>query len=127
MIGAVVFAEIAQELENAGKSGDEAFIDEHHAAFVKAYRSFKDLLAGMFADKASEEDRPLADDSMMEGVMDDIRSSAESMDCNALEDIFREMDNYRIPEGLADVYAKIKAAAAIYDYDAILELLKENS
>ncbi len=127
LIGAGVLGEIAQALENAGKSGDEAFIDEHNAVFLMAYRNFKNLLSGMFANEASDEDKPLADDAMMEGVMDDICSSAECMDCDALEEIFREMENYRIPDGMKDAFAKIKAAAKIYDYDAILELIKENT
>ncbi|MBR5733084.1 MAG: Hpt domain-containing protein, partial [Lachnospiraceae bacterium] len=125
LIGASLLAEIAQALENAGKNGDEAFIDEHTEPFMKSYRHFKELLKCMFTASADDSDKPEADAEMMEGVYDEIRSSADCMDCDALEVIFSEMDNYRIPEADRDLFAKIKAAAGIYDYDAILKLIKE--
>ncbi|MBR5967709.1 MAG: Hpt domain-containing protein, partial [Lachnospiraceae bacterium] len=125
LIGATAFAETAQALETAGKDGDEAFIDEHTEQFMKSYRNFKELLKCMFTASADDADKPEADADMMEGVFDEIRSSAECMDCDALEVIFEEMDNYRIPEADRDLFAKLKAAAGIYDYDAIVKLIKE--
>ena len=79
----------------------------------------------MFTASADDADKPEADAEMMEGVYDEIRSSADCMDCDALEVIFSEMENYRIPDADRDLFAKLKAAAGIYDYDAILKLIKE--
>ncbi len=125
LIGATLFAEIAQALETAGKDGNEAFIDEHTEPFMKSYRNFKELLKCMFTADADDADKPEADAEMMEGVYDEIRSSAECMDCDALEVIFGEMENYRIPDADRDLFAKMKAAARIFDYDAILKLIEE--
>ena len=125
LIGATTLAAEAQELENAGKAEDRAYIDEHHVPFMESYRSFRQLLKCMFVASADDADKPEADADMMFGVFDEIGSAAESMDCDTLEAIFKEMENYRIPEADADLFIKLKAAAGIYDYDAIVELIKE--
>ncbi len=127
LIGATALAAEAQEIENAGKAGDRAYIDEHHGPFMESYRAFGQILKCMFASDADGADKPEADADMMIGVYDEIGSAAEAMDCDTLEAIFKEMENYRIPATDEDMFIKLKAAAGIYDYDAIVELIKEKT
>ena len=74
----------------------------------------------------TDEDKPEAGAELMEGVMEEIRSAAEDMDCDRLEDIFGEMDAYRIPEAQSELYGKLKEAAAMFDYEGILALLPKS-
>ncbi len=121
LIGAAAFGEEAQLLENAGEAEDIDYIRAHHADFMTKCRSFKAPLAEVFAEK--EEEKPEADAELMEGVLEEIRSAAEDMDCDRLEGIFGEMDAYRIPEAQSELYEKLKEASAKFDYEAIVKLL----
>ena len=121
IIGAVEFGEDAQLLENAGKSGDIDYVHEHHAEFMQKLRSFKEPLAQFF--EADESDKPEADAGLMEEVLEEIKSAADDMDCDRLQEIIAEMSEYRIPSDLAELWASIKAATDKYDYEAILNLL----
>ena len=121
IIGAVAFGEEAQLLENAGKSGDVAYIHEHHAAFMRTLRSFAEPLAAVFA--VDESDKPEADAGLMAEVMAEVKSAADDMDCDRLQDIFAEMGDYKIPQAVAELWASLKDATAKYDYERILNLL----
>ncbi len=124
IIGASAFGEEAQLLENAGKSGDLAYIRRHHADFLARCRSFKAPLAEVFAaDIEGQAEGPEADAALLDSVYEEMRAAAEEMDCDALETIMEEMAEYRIPEQESERWEKLKAAAAQFDYDAIVKLL----
>lgn len=125
IIGAKDFGEEAQMLENAGKDGNMDYIRAHHEGFMETYQGFKAQLAEVFAGEAptEAEERPEADRELMEGVYEELRAAAEEMDCDRLEDIFAEMEEYRIPEQDDELYRALKLAAEHFDYETILSLL----
>ena len=87
------------------------------------YRSFKDTLSLMFPDIDSGADKPKADQELMQDVFSSIRSAAEDMDCDRLNDIFAEMEAYSIPEKDAPLWSELKIASDNYDYNKVLKLL----
>jgi HPt (histidine-containing phosphotransfer) domain-containing protein len=127
IIGAVSFGEEAQLLENAGKSGDLAYIHEHHTGFMEKCRSFKAPLAEVFAAAQEEdkqvEDKPEADADLLAAVYEEIRTAAEDMDCDRLEDIFTEMEEYSMPAQEKEKWKQLKSAAGQFAYDTIIQLL----
>ena len=124
IIGAKDFGEEAQLLENAGKAGNMDYIRAHHEAFIETYRGFKVQLAQVFAElNVVEAEKPEADSELMAGVYEELRTAAEEMDCDRLDDIFAEMDAYRIPAQEAELYKKLRQAAEHFDYEGILSLL----
>ena len=128
LIGAAAFGEEAQQLENAGKSGDMEYIHAHHEAFLAKYRSFKESLAEVFAEKAANKKtdaKPEASAELMKGVYGKIRMAAEDMDCDQLEGIFAEMEEYSIPESEKTLYEGLRAATSRFDYEEVLKLLAE--
>ncbi len=122
LIGALEFAEEAQKLENAGKGEDVEYINEHHQSFMVQYKSFKEPLAEIFKQQEGKE-KPEADRELLEGVFAEIRSAAEEMDGDRLEDIFSEMQEYRIPQDQEELYTKLKEATSQLDYGEILTIL----
>ncbi|MBO7336932.1 MAG: response regulator [Lachnospiraceae bacterium] len=124
LIGALELGDEAQRLENAGKSEDLAYIGEHQAPFIEAYRKYKDILSVVF-DKEEEDEsgKPEADASIMAEVFEEIGAAAEDLDCERLENVFEEMKNYRIPDEHKELFGKLKKAAAEFDYDAVSEIL----
>ena len=124
IIGAMAFGEEAQQLENAGKSGDTAYIVQHHAAFMTKYRSFREPLAAVFAMEQAA-DKPLVDSDLLAGAYAEIKVAAEEMDCSRLEEIFVELDEYGFPDSEAAKWESLKAAAEQFDYDKIIAILAE--
>lgn len=125
IIGAVEFGEDAQLLENAGKKGDLDYIHNHHEQLILTLLSFKESLAQIFA--VDESDKPEADESLMADVLEEIKAAAEDMDCDRLQDILAEMNDYKIPDNSAQLWATLAEATAKYDYETILNLLAGES
>ena len=134
IIGATSLGEEAQELENAGKREDLAYISEHHEAFIEKYLSFKEPLLtvlGRNDDNATEtnEDKALivADKTVMDAAYEEMEMAAQDMDSGRLDDVFDEMKGYSIPEEEKELFGKLEKAAYALDYDMVLELLKERN
>ena len=124
IIGAEGLGEEAQALENAGKSGDTAYIKAHHDDFLTACESLKEPIEKLFEnDSASVDEKPVADASILDAMYDEIRAAAEALSCDRLDEIFDEMSDYRIPEEHAALFEKLKDAAGNFQYKEILELL----
>ena len=130
IIGAEDIAERAQLLENAGKEKDSEYIKDKHEGFMNDYLKYKDILRKVF-DKTPDSDipdegkngKPEADHSLMQGVYEGLREAAEAMDCDTIEDIFKELEAYSIPESDREKYSLIVEKAGNFDYDGILEVL----
>ena len=130
-IGAAAFGEEAQKLENAGKSGDTAYINENHELFIKEYRHFEGDLAPLFESKESiaDSNKPLIGKTMIRKVYEDIRHAAEEMDCDAFDAVFDRIKGYRIPDEETEVFTKVRSAAEVFDYETVTALIdsRENA
>ncbi len=122
IIGAAEFGEKAQKLEDAGKSGDIAYIRENNAAFLEELQSFAEPLSLLF-EKEENSDKPIADPELMEAVFEELRLAADDMDCDRLEGILQEMEEYSIPDKYVDLWKRIKEATESYDYNGVLTLI----
>ena len=78
-------------------------------------------------DAATEEQadasKPEADADLMQSFFEKLRSAADEMDGDLLDEIFGEIDAYRLAKEDADCVGKIRSAAAQFDFDRILEEL----
>jgi len=126
LIGALELGEEAQQLENAGKSGDTEYIRRNHAAFMEHYKAFGPVLAELFAEEAEDESLPEADEDTMREVLAELRAAAECMDTDRLEAMFEDMKAFRIPQDYREKYEKIKKLAADLEYEEIVGLLDES-
>ena len=128
LIGAAKLAEEAQLLENAGKESDTAYINKHHAPFMQEYVAFGDKLADIFGgkknDAAGDADKPPADEYLLESMYEGLRDAAENMDYDTIEEIFKELDEYSLPESDEKKLKAIRDKAESFDYDSILEIIK---
>ncbi len=133
LIGAEVIAEEAQLLETAGKEGNTAYILQKHPDFIKAYEQLGESLKEALGSSSEEEDKteeqsdkPVADDNLMRSVYEDLRGAAESMDCDTIGVILKEMSDYSIPEAERERFEAIRDRADKFDYDGILAVLENN-
>lgn len=126
IIGADELGEKAQKLEDAGKREDITYIRENHEAFLKEYLDFREPLSAVFDSETEDPDKPEADPELIESAYEEIRAAAEDMDCDKLQAVFTEMEEYRIPEGDSALWGRLRVASDNFNYDAVLELLDEN-
>ncbi len=130
IIGAASFGEKAQQLENAGKSGDIDYIREHHEAFMEEYQDFREPLKRSLdlinADaEAGNAPGRVADSAVLAELYGRMRSAAEDMDCDRMEQTYDEMKEYVIPEEDRELFDQMGKAVMNYDYDGILALLQD--
>ncbi|WP_233127466.1 ATP-binding protein [Anaerovibrio sp. JC8] len=133
LIGASSMADEAQLLENAGKDGDEDYINQHHEGFISAYKSLKEPLSQVFAEENVEDETennvedemPEADAELMDTVYEEVKASAEANDAESIDAVFAEIEGYRLPDSDAELCQKIKAAAANSNCEEILSLLEQ--
>ncbi len=123
IIGAAALREKAQKLEDAGKRDDRDYILANHGDFIKGYRALRDPLSVIVEKDSGDRAVAEAADWIMEDFYKAVRIAADDMDCDRLESIFSEMDAYRIPADHEEIYKKLKAAAADYEYVEILSIL----
>ncbi len=132
IIGAAPLGEDAQQLENAAKAEDMAFLDAHHQEFLTSFGKLKDGLlkileeTGMLEDTLdASPDKPKADTATMDRYYSYIQAAAEDMDSDRLDELFKEMEGYSIPEKETVLYNTIKEAADNFDYDTVIKALTE--
>ena len=127
IIGAVGTSNKAQLLENAGKEGRFEYIKENHPAFISEYRRYKDHLGKIFDDEHTPDEdkpaKPVADESFMSGFYERLCQGANAMDCDIIEDVLKELDDYAVPENEANKIEALRQKADQFDYDGILEIL----
>ncbi len=126
IIGAEIFGEEAQRLEDAGKKGDERYIDRHAESFLEDYLNFKDVLREAFPDEAPDS-KIEADEYLLGEVYEEIKAAAADMDCDRLDSVMKEMEGYSIAASEEERWKALKEAADRYDYEEIKKLLQESS
>lgn len=124
IIGATEVGELAQELENAGKADDRNYIDEHNESFIGKCMRIKDALKDIFDADVDDSDKVLADYSLMSRIYADIKTAADEMDCDRLEEILADMESYAIPEAEAERFLKIRKCIDNFDYEGVLSALE---
>ena len=126
LIGAMELSEEAAGLEAAGKSSDITYIRNNNDRVMEIFEDVRDKLDGLFRDSKEMEDaRPVAEDFIMDGFFDMVKEAVDEMDYNKVEEAFRELEDYAIPEKDREVFDKIKASFDIIDYDGMNRALEE--
>ena len=124
LVGATELSETALKLETAGKNDDTEYIKNHHESVMRRYLKYQDILEEYCGNKAQDDEKPVAEDYIMESVYEAIREAAETMDCEAIEAVFREMEDYTIPENEIERYNLLHEKAGKFDYEGIIKILE---
>ena len=123
IIGAVGFGEMAQKMEDAGKSGDEEYIASNHEELIREYERLGELIGTLTGRDEPDGNRYEADSGTMNRFYSDVIESAEAMDCERLESIISKMNGYRIPEADRELFDKIRTASDNFEYSAIIKMI----
>ena len=59
----------------------------------------------------------------MAGIYEGLREAAEAMDCDMVEDIMKEVENYAIPDHEKEKFDRVREKADQLDYDGMIAAL----
>ena len=124
IIGDEDLGNMAEDLEKAGKAENTGFIRENHGSFLKAFHETKEEMAGLFENTGEEDkERPVADADKMKDAYARIKTAAGNYDLDALDAVFKEMEDYSVPEEERSYWEEIRRAYKKIDYGKIEALL----
>lgn len=125
LIGALELGEMARLLERAGKEKDIDYIDDHHAELMEEYENYRYYLAGLYVNEAPKNDvaKTFIEERELHKLYDRLKTAADEMDCDAVDDVIKELETYDVPEGEIDRINVIKDKADSFDYEGILKAL----
>ena len=126
LVGALDLGEKAEQLEMAGKERDVSYIKEQHAPVMEEYLSYREMLAPLYNEADGNEGKPVADEFLMAGIYEGLLEAAEAMNCDMVEEILKEIDDYTIPDQESEKFALIREKADQLDYEGMKELIKNN-
>lgn len=125
LVGAGKLADKAQKLEDAGKEDNTSYINDNHKQFIEELSDIKEPLSAVFDSPSDEDDKPYADDELMNDVFEEINSAASDMDCDRIDAVIAEIKDYRIPDKYTELWNQILDAFARFDYMTIEDLLSK--
>lgn len=123
IVGATHLSNLAKQLEDAGKSNDEDFIQDNNQNLLDEYYLFKEKLSDLIEieDDSNKELIPLEE---LQEAYEVIKELAPQMDYDSIEMILQQIHEYRIPEDESALVGDIEKALKTFDWDKMEELLK---
>lgn len=130
IIGAAEFGDRLQQMEDAGKEGDTAYIREHHGELIEELVEMKNRLAGVYMGKTEKtEGKKLreADAGFVDKLFRKAFVAAEMMDIGALEEALEEIGEYRLEGKDKEFFETALKKADAFDYDGVVKVLSDRN
>ncbi|MBR0120054.1 MAG: response regulator [Eubacterium sp.] len=121
VIGAGHLSEMALKLEEAGKTGDRKYIDEHSGELLELYRTLGESLSRLEQPKAGS-DKPSISEPELKEAYQTIIEISSSMDFDLMDEILSDLDGYSLPEEDEKLLADIKKLCLEMNWDEIRSL-----
>ncbi len=119
-IGAYALGNKAQDLEQAGKARDIAYIKTHIAGFE--YES-KNILENVRSYLASLDDESGQEVHLTDGWLETIKDACEQMDSMRARELLKEIRASKLCNEDAKLFADIQGYVNGFDYDEVIELI----
>ncbi len=125
VIGADELSEKARRLEDAGNSNYTDEIKKDTQPLLDLYRSYLTKLQPLIEIKENDSDKPLIDEGELNEAFETMKEISASFDYDSLMFVIQSLDEYKLPDEKAKIFAEIKNAATNLDWEKIKTLLKE--
>ncbi len=121
MIGIVQLAGMAMELEKAARSGSRSVIYALHPVFAERWLSYSALLSDFVK---SDEPQKNADEyiSEIEDIFAGIRSAAEDMDVDTLDELSARLDGYAFPAKKNEMIEQVRSQILNFEVEKLTEV-----
>ena len=118
IIGAEDLSELARVLEDAGKKGDNRFIEDHTDELLKMYRLLNDGLCWL---DSTDEELPEISEGALREAYQTIIEIAGSYDYELMEDILKHLRGYRLSPSDRERLSDISKMLTELDWDGIMK------
>ncbi len=127
IIGALGLSSLAQDLEDAGKKEDKAFIEAHTEELLTEYRAYKDKLSKLRQkeEQAGNDKEAIPEDELKEAY-EVLKEMIPMMDYDAVEMIVEQVRKYRLPDEDEKIFTELEKYMKALDWDAMEELMGIN-
>lgn len=124
-IGADSISEAAAELEKAGIYGNIALINEKTDQMLNEYLQLHEALKKYFADEPSGGERRIAEPRDIAELLDRMHEALDNFDTLQVDEVIDEMSNFNYSGKNAELFERLKSAAAEGDIDGCLAAVDE--
>ncbi len=123
-IGASELGELAERLEEAGKTGDAPTIGANVGSLLARYRTLGKALSPLLA-RPADDTLPLIAPEQLREAYDAILEFTQALDFDSIAFTVDSLRAYRIPEGETERFDRLAHAVENFDWDQIGEILSE--
>lgn len=116
IIGATEISELAARLEDAGKNGDKAFIEDHTDTLLERYRSLNDGLSWL---DGTAQEQPEISESKLKEAYQTMTEIAGSYDYELMDGLLKELRGYRLSPPDRERISDIEKMLTELDWDGI--------
>ena len=118
IIGAAEISKLAEDLENAGNSGNISLIDNNTEKLLLLYRRLGEDLSPLNPQEEGSE--PISTTELKEAYRT-IGEIAQTMDFDLMSDLLEDLHQYSLPPEDAERLKKIESLLMNLDWDEIIE------
>ncbi|MCR4908705.1 MAG: DegV family EDD domain-containing protein [Lachnospiraceae bacterium] len=123
LVGALELSDEAAGLEQAGKDKDTEYIAAHHSSMLQDFLKYRERLSAFFDGDEKEEDKPMADEYLLQSVYEELQNASASEDGDTIAEILNEIGEYALPEEDAERLDIVREKAESGDYAGIKGML----
>lgn len=121
LVGATYLGELAYELEKCGDSGDVDTIHEKTEMLINALNQVIEKLNSEYS-ILEKEDLLEYDAEYVQEILTAMSESCDAFDFDMVDKALKELDKYKLPDSMTQIYKELKVAIYAVDRDNILIL-----
>lgn len=124
-IGADDLADLAAELEKAGKESDADFIEANTDKAMSMYRELKSRLGSYFPDVVDETAKLPCTPTQIVEMLDELAQAIDDFDTLLIDEVIEKMSHYEYGKAFSDFFRLLKETAEDGDIDACGDVAKQ--
>ena len=126
-IGIIPLAGMAKLLENSARDHDTDTLTAVTPVFLKLWRQYKVNLSEIAGyNNSSNKPNALENKNIINKIFSDIRSAADVMDIDALDQLWEDLSAYDFEDSAKDYIEKIHMAIVNFDVDFLQQIESYN-
>lgn len=123
-IGAMHIADFAAEMEKAGNDGNIDLINKRTDDLIEECLQLHESLKKYFADTSDEKIRTAEFEDIV-SMLDQMHEALDNFDTLQIDEVILEMSKFQYFDNNAEIFERLKSAAAISDVEDCLNIVEE--
>lgn len=129
LIGANDLSEKALALEMAGKENNVNTIIENTNQTLNIYENIFNQMRGLYENEKNNQleedtDKKLISQEELDEAYEALKELIPQMEYDAIEMLFEELDSFKLPDKDAGIFADLKKALKVFDWDKMEQIIE---